>query len=81
MIGVVRVRVEALDKASEFHIRGIRFENICDSSDQEASNEAIVPDVLPAFLLVLLAGLDTEQPAGWGIVVVAVISSTEAGLG
>lgn len=72
---------EGLCRGKSLHVRSIRLENVCDTSDQEASDEAIVPDVFPAFLHVFLTGLDTEQPAGGGIVVVAVISSTEAGSG
>lgn len=70
---------EALSRGrSSLHIRSVRLENVCDASDHKASDEAIVPDVLPAFLHVFLTRLDAEQPAGRGVVVVAVISSTEA---
>lgn len=63
------------------YVRSIRLEDVCDTSDQKASNESVVKNVLPAFLHVLLAGLDTEQPAGGRIIVVTVVRGTETGPG
>lgn len=63
------------------HVRSVRLENICDAGNEEAANETVVPDTLPAFLLVLLAGPDTEQPASRGIVVATVIATTESASG
>lgn len=62
-------------------IRGIRLENICDTSNQKAANESVVPDALPAFLHVLLAGLDAEEPTGRGVVVITVVGGTEVASG
>lgn len=63
------------------YIRGIRLENICDTSNQEATDESVVPDVLPALFHVLVAGLDTEQPASRGVVVVTMVGSPEVAAG
>lgn len=57
-------------------IRGVGLENICDTSNHKAANESVVPDALPAFFHILLAGLDAEQPAGRGVIVVAVVGAT-----
>lgn len=63
------------------YVRGIGLENICNASNEEAANESVVPDVLPAFLLVLLAGLDTEQPAGRRIIVATVVATAQSASG
>lgn len=60
-------------------IRGIRLENICDTSNQQAADESVVPDALPAFLHVLLAGLDAKQPTSRGVVVITMVGGTEVG--
>lgn len=62
-------------------IRGVRLEHVCDASNNQAANESPVPDALPALLLVLLAGLDTKQPAGWGVVVVTVVRGAQVAPG
>lgn len=59
------------------NIRGVRLEDVCDSRCEETSDESIVPHVLPAFLLVLLAGLHAEKPAGRGVIVITMVRSTE----
>lgn len=62
------------------HVRSVRLEDICDTGNEQASNESVVPNVLPAFLHILLAWLDTEKVASRRIVVVAV-SVTEVAPG
>lgn len=52
--------------------RGIGLEAVSDTGDQEATAEAVEEDVLPTLLLVLLSGLDAEQPAGRRVVLGAV---------
>ena len=53
------------------NVRGIRLVSISDSGGTQASKEAKVHDVLPAFLWWFCAGLGVEEPSA-GLVVVAV---------
>lgn len=62
------------------HIRSVWLEDICDTSSEQASNESVVPNVLPAFLHILLARLDTEKVTGRRIVRVA-MSGTKVASG
>jgi hypothetical protein len=57
---------------------GVRLEPVANNAESNGAEEAVVEDVLPALLLGLLAGLDAEEPAGWGIVVVAVCVAAPA---
>jgi hypothetical protein len=50
------------------HIPGIRLKSIGNDSERTCSSEAPVHGVFPPLLLILLAGLDTEEPSGWGVV-------------
>lgn len=43
-----------------FNVRSIGFEDVCDTGDQEASDETIVPNILPSLLHVFLARLDAK---------------------
>jgi hypothetical protein len=63
-------------KAS-IYIRGIRFEDICNASHYQASNESEIPDIFPALFHVFLAGFHAEEPSGGWVVVVAMIGGTE----
>ena len=65
----------------ERNIRGIGLEDICNTSNHHTANEAVVPNALPAFLHILLAGLDAEQPASRGVVVVTMVSSAKIASG
>lgn len=62
-------------------IRGIGLEDICDTGNQKAANETVIPNALPAFLHVLLARLDAKQPASRRIVVVAVVGGAKVASG
>lgn len=53
--------------------RGVRLEAVGDTSQQDATAEAVEEWTLPALLLVLLAGLDAEQPTGRGVVLRSVV--------
>lgn len=59
------------------YVRCVGLENICDASGNQASDESVIPNVLPSFLLVLFAGLDAEKISAWGIIVATVVSSTQ----
>ena len=60
--------------------RGVGLEAVGDAGDDDAAAEAVEEGVLPALLLVLLAGLDAEQPAG-GRVVLRAVGGRGAGRG
>lgn len=60
-------------------LRGIRLEDICNTSNQEAANKSVIPNTLPAFFHVLVAWLDAEQPPGRRVVVITMVCSTETG--
>lgn len=59
------------------HVRSVRLEDICDTGNEQASNESVVPKIFPAFLHIFLARLDTEKISGRRIVVVTVVSGTD----
>lgn len=59
------------------YIRCVRFEDVCDAGNNQASDKPIVPDVLPALLHVLLTGLDAEEIPTGRVVVVAMVRSTQ----
>lgn len=61
------------------HIRSVRLEDICDTSNEQASDKAVVPNVLPAFFHIFLARLDTEQISGGRIVRIAMASAATEG--
>lgn len=77
----MRAHLEQAPRGRDEDLRGVGLENICNASNEEAANESVVPDTLPAFLLVLLTGPDTEQPASRGVVVAAVVTAAESALG
>ena len=52
--------------------RSVGLEAVGDAGEDGAAAEAVEEGVLPALLLVLLAGLDAEQPAGRRVVLRAV---------
>ena len=52
------------------NIRGVWLEDICDTSNEQTADESIVPQVLPAFLHVLLARLEAKEIAGGRVIVV-----------
>jgi hypothetical protein len=56
----------------EVYSRGVRLEAVGNGAEDQAAAETIEEGVLPALLLVLLAGLDAEQPAGRRVVLGAV---------
>ena len=58
--------------------RGVGLEGESDGEDDEAADHD-VEGRLPAFLLVLLAGLDAEQPAGRGVVLELAAAGTGGG--
>lgn len=60
------------------NLPGVRLEPVANNAESDGAEEAVVEDVLPALLLRLLAGLDAEEPAGWGVVVVAVCVAAPA---
>lgn len=51
---------------------GVRLEPVSNNAESDGAEEAVVPDVLPALLLSLLARLDAKKPSGRSVVVVAV---------
>jgi hypothetical protein len=51
---------------------GVGLVCVTDDAKGQTSEEAIVENILPALLLVLLAGLDTEENTARGVVVVVV---------
>jgi len=68
----------ALPRQLQENLPGVRLEPVANNAKSNRAEEAVEEDVLPALLLRLLAGLDAKEPAGWGIVVVAVCVAAPA---
>lgn len=60
------------------NLRGIGLEDVCNTSNQEAANESVVPDALPALFHVLVARLDAKQPTGRRVVMIPMVCGTKA---
>lgn len=61
-----------INKDNKRNLRSVRLEAVGNGEDGDASAEAVEEGDLPALALVLLAGLETPQPAGRGVVLGAV---------
>lgn len=59
-------------RSSDWYVRGIRLVSIPDHAHEQRPEEAIVPDILPSFLFVLLPRRDAPEPARGRVVVVFV---------
>jgi hypothetical protein len=68
---------QSLKNARRAHVRGVWLEDICNSSNEQTANKSVVPNVLPAFLHVLLARLNTEEVPSRRIVVVAMVGGAD----
>jgi hypothetical protein len=66
-----------LKKARRANVRGVWLEDICNSSDEQTANKSVVPNVLPTFLHVLLARLNTEEVPSRRIVVIAMVGGAD----
>ena len=60
---------------SRRNIRGVRLEDVCNTSNEQAANESVVPNVLPTLLHVLLAGLNAKEVPSRGVIVIAVVGA------
>jgi len=60
------------------NLPGVGLEPVANNAESNGAEEAVEEDVLPALLFGLLARLDAKEPAGWGIVVVAVCVAAPA---
>lgn len=63
------------------NVRGIRLENVCNTSSEQTADKSVVPNIFPSFLHVFLTWLNSEKPSGWGVIVITVVSGAERASG